>query len=712
MATLEKIRKKAGLLVTVVGVALFAFIIGDLLNSGNSWFRKNQNNVLVVDGNAIDYQDYIKKENELTEIYKVQSGAQSLSEEYMLQIRQSVYDEIIMENVLGKRLNKLGITVPTEEMTDMIEGENISPVIRQIPIFQNPETGAFNRNAILTFLNQIKNIESYPEEAQTQIGQYRALWNFWEKNIKKNRLNEKYLTLLTKAVVPNSLDAKDAFNNNSENSDIVYVMEPFGNVADSAVQISKSEIKKLYSERKEMFKQPENAVIDYIAVDITPSPEDFTKASDEMNEIRKELETTDNVAALTNEKSEKKYIDAFFSIASFSGDTEVIDFVTTAQIGDMEGPLFKDNKYRIFKLIDQTVAPDSVNIQIITVAARASQESTKAYADSLTKALNDGADFVEAVSQHSIDQFAQKGGELGWTTEAGALQILNEEFKKTSFSLPVGQSAVVKSNMGYHIVKISEKTANVQKYKVADIEYTVTPSSVTRNNLYNALSQFTAKNNSIEKLENSAQENGYDLVKNAQIFTADQQIGAISDARQVVRWVFNSKKGQISDIIECDSKFVVAANKGISPAGYKSLASVTSQLKSFLVAKKKGEEIATGLKAKNLTSINAYAEAMEATPDTVRFITMATPRITNIGYEPKLNAFISYSPLNQVSEPIVGDNGVYVFEVINRTANPTIFDDKRERNMLQMNNQYRIGGMAMRNLQDKSKIVDNRVRFF
>ncbi|MDR2385338.1 MAG: SurA N-terminal domain-containing protein [Tannerella sp.] len=712
MATLEKIRKKAGLLVTVVGVALFAFIIGDLLNSGNSWFRKNQNNVIVVEGKVIDYQDYIRKENELTEISKIQTGTQSLSEEYMAQIRQSVYDEIIMENVFEKRLDRLGITVTPEEMTDMIEGENISPVLVRSPYFKNPETGAFDRNAILTFLNQIKDIENYPEDVQAQLSQYRTLWNFWEKNIKMNRLNEKYMTLLTKAIVPNSLDAKDAFNINSESSDIVYVMEPFGSVPDTALQISKSEIEKLYNERKEMFKQNENAIIDYISLDIVPSQEDFNKASEEMNEIRKELETTDNVAALTNEKSEKKYIDAFFSIASFAGDEEIIDFVTAAEIGAIEGPAFKDNKYRIFKLLDKTVAPDSVNIQIITVAARASQENTKAYTDSLTKVLNDGADFAEIALQYSVDQFAQRGGELGWITEAGALQILNDEFRKTAFSLPVGQCAVVKSNRGYHVVKISERTANVPKYKIANIEYTVTPSSITRNDLYNALNQFIVKNNSIEKLENSAQENGYDLVKDAQIFTTDRQIGVISGARQVVRWVFNSKKNQISDIIECDNKFVVVANKGISPEGYRSLPSVTPQLRTFLMAKKRGEKIAADLKTKNLTSIDAYADAMGVTPDTVRFITMGTSRIASIGFEPKLNAFITYSPLNQVSEPIVGDNGVYVFKVINRTTNPAVFDDKRERNMLQMNSQYRISGMAIRNLQDKAKITDNRVRFF
>ncbi|MDR0835782.1 MAG: peptidyl-prolyl cis-trans isomerase, partial [Tannerella sp.] len=126
----------------------------------------------------------------------------------------------------------------------------------------------------------------------------------------------------------------------------------------------------------------------------------------------------------------------------------------------------------------------------------------------------------------------------------------------------------------------------------------------------------------------------------------------------------------------------------------------------------KGEEIAANLKAKNFTSIDAYAVEMGATPDTVRFITMGTSRIANIGFEPKLNALVTYSPLNQVSEPIVGDNGVYVFQVVNRVANPAVFDDKKERSMLEMNNQYRIGGMAIRHLEDNAKIVDNRVRFF
>jgi len=246
MATLEKIRNKAGLLVTVVGVALFAFIIGDLLNSGSSFINRNQNNVVVVDGEAVDYQYFMNRENELSEYYKLQMGSQNLSEQYMTQIRQAVFDEIVMEKLLFPRLDKLGLVVTPQEMTDMVEGENISPVLLQNPLFTNPQTGMFDRSSVIMFLNQIKNIELYPVESQGQLQQYKTLWMFLEKNIKLSRMQEKYSTLLSKAIVANSLEAKDAFENTSISSDIAYVMESFSNIPDSTINVTKSEIEKLY----------------------------------------------------------------------------------------------------------------------------------------------------------------------------------------------------------------------------------------------------------------------------------------------------------------------------------------------------------------------------------------------------------------------------------------------------------------------------------
>jgi peptidyl-prolyl cis-trans isomerase D len=710
MATLERIRNKAGLLVTIVGLALFAFIIGDLLNSSSSILNSNQNNVVVVNGDATGYQEYLNLENELTEVYKLQSGQSVLPEAYLSQIRQTVYDEIVTEKLLNPHLEDLGITVTSDEMLDMTEGENISPVIAQIPFFQNQQTGAFDRTAVINFLNQIKNLEQYPESSQAQLRQYKILWLFWEKNIKRTRLREKYTGLLSKAIVANSLEAKEAFNNASESSDIAYVMQSI--VPDSTVVISDAEIKKLYEERKEMLRQQETSVIDYIAVDILPSKEDFDKVAREMNEIRTELETTDNVPALVNEKSERKYVNAFFSITGFETDREVIEFVQTAQTGDIAGPLFTENTYRLLKLIDKTEASDSVQVSELMLAPRATEAATRAYADSLLAVIKGGADFTEIVKAHSVDQMAEQNGELGWMTEASALQSLNEEFKSTIFSLSAGQSATVKTNYGLHIVKVTDRTKSVPKYKVADITYTVTPSSATRSQIYNALNQFVAKNNSIELLEANARDNGYEATTNVRVVSTDQTVGSVTGARQVVRWAFNAKKGQIADeIFECDNKFVVVAHKGKLPEGYQSLATVTPQLKSELASRKKGEELAASLKARNITSLAAYATELDANIDSVKFINFSTMRITNIGTEPKLNALIATSPLNKVSEPVAGSNGVYIFEVVNRTTESIEYNEKREKEMLESNSSYRIGSLAFRQMQLNAKILDNRIRF-
>ena len=503
MATLEKIRSKAGLLVLVVGLALFAFIIGDFLNSGSTYFRQSQERIAEIDGEVIKIQDYQARVDEMTEIYKMQSGSASLPEEYMTQIRQSVFDGMVQEIVLDEATQKLGMVVGPEELFDMVQGENISPLIQQMQMFVNPQTGAFDKSALLTFLKQIDvdNIATYPAEQQAQLQQAQRFWMFWEKNIKRQRLESKYTTLLSKAIAANALDAKAAFDESVENSDIVYAMQSYATIPDSTIAVSDSEIKQLYEQRKESYKQKASKIIDYIAVDIRPSKEDYDKVQADIESVKSELETTDRVADLVNENSEVPYVDAFFTENAL--DAEMKQFATTAEVGAIYGPVFDNDKYRLFKLIDKTNAPDSVKVSHIMLAGKGEAE-TKALADSLLTVLKGGASFEELAKQFSADQAAENGGELGWFTEATALRGVNAEFKDAVFGTPLNQIAVVKSMYGTHLVKVTEKTANVAKYKVADIDMTVSPSSKTYSNIYNELNQFISNNHSLEKLTANA----------------------------------------------------------------------------------------------------------------------------------------------------------------------------------------------------------------
>ena len=711
MATLEKIRSKAGLLVLVVGLALFAFIIGDFLNSGSTYFRQSQERIAEIDGEVIKIQDYQARVDEMTEIYKMQSGSASLPEEYMTQIRQSVFDGMVQEIVLDEATQKLGMVVGPEELFDMVQGENISPLIQQMQMFVNPQTGAFDKSALLTFLKQIDvdNIATYPAEQQAQLQQAQRFWMFWEKNIKRQRLESKYTTLLSKAIAANALDAKAAFDESVENSDIVYAMQSYATIPDSTIAVSDSEIKQLYEQRKESYKQKASKIIDYIAVDIRPSKEDYDKVQADIESVKSELETTDRVADLVNENSEVPYVDAFFTENAL--DAEMKQFATTAEVGAIYGPVFDNDKYRLFKLIDKTNAPDSVKVSHIMLAGKGEAE-TKALADSLLTVLKGGASFEELAKQFSADQAAENGGELGWFTEATALRGVNAEFKDAVFGTPLNQIAVVKSMYGTHLVKVTEKTANVAKYKVADIDMTVSPSSKTYSNIYNELNQFISNNHSLEKLTANAKEAGYNLVSDATVTKDDQLLGSVQNSRQVIRWASQNDKGAISEIFECNDKFVVAAMKGSLDEGYRPVELVAAPLKAELIAQKKGEQIAAALAAKNLTSVEAYAEAMGAKVDSVKFVNFATRRISGIGIEPNLNAAVAMAQVDQVSAPVKGNNGVYVFKVYARNKDAKTYDEAEQVRTLDATNAYRVGFQAIQSLINKAEVEDNRIRFY
>jgi peptidyl-prolyl cis-trans isomerase D len=633
----------------------------------------------------------------------------SLPEEYMNQIRQSVYNSMVQEIVLTEAMDKLGMTVGPDELFDMVQGNNISPLLQQNQMFHNPETGMFDKMALLNFLQTVDddNIATLPPDQQAQLLPYRNFWLFMEKNIKLQRMEQKYTTLLSKAISANTLDAREAFDETAESSSIVYAMQSYSTIPDSTINVSKSEEEKLYNQRKEAYKQAETKVIKYIAVDIVPSEADYAKAASDIEVIKDELAGSDHsIADIVNENSEMPYADIFVSENAL--DPEMKTFVTSASIGEIYGPEFENNKYRLFKLVDKTIAPDSVKVEHIMIANTGRDE---ALADSLLNVLKAGGDFAEIARTYSVDQAAQNGGDVGWLTEMGAKAYVNDEFKQGVFSVPLNELKQMKSLYGIHIYKVTEKTANVQKYKVADVEMTVSPSSKTYSNIYNELNQFISKNQNIDKFDDAAKEVGYNVRTNVSVTANDQTVEMINQSRPVIRWAFQNKKGSISEIFECDNKFVVAAVQGTIPEGYRPL-SLVEELKPILRAEKKGKIIADELKSKNLTSLSAYAQAMDASVDSVRFINFNTRRITGIGAEPTLNAMITLAEPGKLSEPVIGNNGVYIFQVYERNQENTAYDEKTQTATLDASNAYRFGYQAVQTLINKAKIVDNRIRFY
>jgi len=711
MATLGRIRSKAGWLVGFIALALFAFIIGDFLNSGSTFFRQSKDKVITIDGKSISSAEFMERLDELTTVYKFETGQSSLPEEYMANIRETVYESFVRENIINEQAEKAGISVSDAELNDLLMGNNISPMIQRLRVFVNPQTGMFDANILRNFVKVIstENPEMKGEQAE-QIKEAKKYWAYWVKNVKQQRLEEKYSVLLAKAVSPNTLEAKSAFEGSKKSVDFVYAVKPYFTIADSTIEVSNSELTALYEKRKESFKQEETRAVKYIALQIAPDAADFKEAEARIAQVRAEFSTTQDVAAVINENSDAQFVDAFVPVRSLPENVK--GFAAAGQVGEVYGPYLDKNTYAMHRIIAKTVSPDSVKARHILIPFTDEAQSSK-LADSVLNVLKNGGDFAALSAKFSAAQNAQSGGDFGWFNEEVAVRSMGTEFKDACFNTAVNEYAKVKTTYGYDLIQVTQKTAPVQKVKLASIINEVIPSKKTTGTLYNNLSQYIIKNDNSQTFEENASKSNYMVMTNPAVATTDYTLGDIKSARNVVSWIFNTAdKGDVSSIFEVDNKLVAVTVTGITKKGYTPLETVQDRLKAEILVDKKAEKIISELKAKNINSIEGYAQEMGSRIDTAKFVSFSTARITGIGDEPALCGIAPFSAKGKLSAPVKGKNGVYVLTVTNELVSNRPFDAKSEIRNLSGNYMYRIMYQMMETLKKSYTIEDNRIRFF
>lgn len=710
MAALETIRNKAGLLVGAIGVALFAFVIGDLLTNGSTFFRQSKDKVVVVNGKKFTTEEFMNRVNELTEVYKLQLGQQTLPDEYNVQIRQAAYEGLVREEILNEEFEKLGLQVSPEELFDLIQGKNISPMVQQIPFFQNPQTGAFDKSMLLNFLKTVntQDLTQFGPEGAEQVKALKKYWLFWEKAIKQQRLEEKYNAIIAKAVIANNIEAKAAYEGSKVNADFTYAMQPYASIADSTVKVTDKDYQAVYDKYKDRFKQDETRSVKYLAVPIRPSQEDFAEVESKMAEIKDDFVLSENVADIVNDNSDHPYVNAFVAVRDLNPSLQ--EFVQSSNVGDVKAPALENDVYTMAKVVAKTSAPDSAKVRFI--ALQGNDAKAKSLADSLSAAIKNGASFADAAAKYSTHPSAQNGGEAGWINEAGAVQV-GDDFRKAAFEAPLNAVTTIDSPYGIQLVQVTERTAPVSKVKLAVIEMEVTPSSRTTSNIYNDINAYLANNKSLADFEKNATEKGFNVLSNPAVTGNDYTLGTLRNARQAVAWAFReAEKGQVSQIFEIDNNFVVVALADVTPKGYTPLAQVKPFIKNEVLNDKKAEIIIADLKAKNLTSMDAYAQAMQTKVDTAMMVNFNTQRITGIGQEPVLCALAPMSALNKVTAPVKGNNGVYVLDVFNKVESEKAFDLQSEVKTIEGTIAYRLIYQTFNVLRNQSEVEDYRVNFF
>ena len=712
MATLQKIRSKGPLLVIVIGLALFAFIAGDAWKVLQP--HQGKQDVGEVNGEVLSAQDYQKMVDELSEVIKLTNGLNSLTEDQLNNVKDQVWQSYVNNKLIAEQAEKLGLKVTDAEIQSIID-QGTHPLLMQTP-FRNPQTGMFDKDMLKKFLVDYANLNASQMPAQ-YVEYYQkmgAFWQFVEKTLAQSTLAEKYQNLVTKSLISNPVAAEDAFNSRTEQSDLLLAGVPYSSINDSTVQVSDSEIKDRYNEKKEQFKQlVETRDIRYIDVKVVPSDADRKAVEKEVTEYSNQLASTtaDFGTFVRSTGSSVNYSDVPVSKSAFPAD--VASRLDSTNVNEVYGPYYNqtDDSFNAFKLLAKVSSPDSIQFRQIQVYAD-TEEKTKTLADSIYNALKGGADFA------AVAKIYGQTGEATWVNaqswEGSELDADNSKFINTLLNQPVNELANLNMGQANLILQVMNKKSMQTKYKVAVVKREVEFSKETYNAAYNKFSQFVAQNTTIDSMVKNAEESGYTLMPRTDLSSSEHYVGGVRSTREALKWIFAAKPGEVSPLYECgenDHLMVVALDK-IHEAGYRDINSVAEMLRAEIRRDKKAEKIMEEMKKYN--SIAQVKGMKDAVSDSVKHVTFSAPAYISVtrSSEPVIGAVAAKTAANKVSAPIKGNGGVYMIQVYAKEKGSEKFDAKQEETTL-TNMAVRIAGNQLINdLYQKAKVVDQRYLFF
>ncbi len=665
MASLQKIRNHGALLITIVGLAMLAFILGDFLNSGSSFFNRSRENVGVVEGQKIHYTEYEAAKDQLTEVYKIESGRSDFDEDMHAQIRNQVWNMFVMDYTLRAQAKKIGMNVTADELTELCVGENVHQILRSRRAFMD-ENGQYNRESVKNLIAAI-NEGSEDAEQNANLQQAKTYWLYWEKAVRISYMQEKYTALLQHLLKANSLDAEYAFNGRQNGFSAEYAMKPYYSVADSLVKVSEGDIKKLYNQHKEQYKQTPNRAIKYVAFDIVPSEDDFKAAQELMTRLQEEFKTAEDVSLVVNTNSDVMYDGRDYSIETVPAQFKDFAFAKGAKAGDCTEILFENNTYAMARIMQAGYSmPDSVEL----------------------KAIVEGGE----------DQ------ELGWFKAAD----LPKNIAEKALVGKRGEKFTVAVGMGEQTYEIMEIGKPTPKVKLAILAREVTPSSKTYSVIYNNAKQFIVNNNNAEALEKAAQEAGMAVIPQYNLTETTDKVGQLKSSRPIVRWAFEAKEGDVSDVFECGQQFIVAALTEVNDGEYRPLDAVRAELTYEATNNAKAEYIKKELKGAE--SLEAAAKIMGQPVQSVERVSLSDSRFGNAGMEPAVIGAAVAQGANALSQPIQGNMGVFVVKTGAANNLDGVFNADTEKAQLASRYAY-LPYQAMQLLEDKAEIKDNRANF-
>ena len=468
----------------------------------------------------------------------------------------------------------------------------------------------------------------------------------------------------------NSLDAKYAFDDNQISADFEYVMQPYYAISDSTVSVSKSDIKALYQQHKEMYKQQPNRDIIYISFPVVPSEADFEQAKKEMQAVAEEFFTTDDLLTVVNTNS-----DITFDGRDLSKEDVLPmyqEFAFNGKTGDIAELTFDEatNTYAMARLVKAGyVLPDSVKLTIVASAE------------------------------------GEENQDLGWYP----INALTKDMAAKALACKKGEQFTVAAGMGEQTFIAEDFSKPTPKVQLAVMARVVTASSKTYAQIYNEAKQFIVNNPTKEQFETAAREAGKSVMPASFLTKNADKVAQLKQSRPIVRWAFEAKENGVSDVFECGQEFIVAAVAAVRDGEYRDMKDVEAELRFEAINNKKAEKIIAQLK--NAKTLEEAAQLLGNNIEVAEGVSMGGYRFGAAGVEPAVIGAAMKLAEGEVSAPIKGVNGVYMVKGAKQANAGETFDADAQIQQLNMRTAYSLPYQALALIEEKAEIEDNRANF-
>ena len=696
MAVLEKLRGWGIVLSILVALPLLLFIIdpSQIIQTVQSVSSKYD--VGKIGGKSVSYTDFQAEVDRMSRINELMSGNTSSSEQQQQQIRDAVWQRLVEENLFIKNCKAAGINVGKDEIMDLTNGENISPVIASLFVDEN---GAFSNDRLVDFL---RTVEEGDENAK-------AIWSYLQEQILTNQFYNKYNALFLNSNVENALQVNKAIADNNTTADVDFVMVPFSYATDSTVVVSDKEIKDFYDNHKKFFEQKATRDIEYVVFQVVPSAADIAAANDEFVKLYEDFVSTDNVRAFLQRNSDTQWSDQWYKAGDLRSVNADLDTFVSENNEGTSPVISANNTLYAGRIMATATMPETVTVRHMMFQ---SNEDGQHLADSLLDVLKKGGDFTALATEYSLDRGSQADGEFG---KIGEISQATVSYLPTGFNAifnaKVGQPFILQSNIATHIVEVTEAGAPTLFKQVARFEKEILSSKETFNKFYNDANRVATLAGGKYANYRAACDSIGTYSHSMTINESTDSYGAISHAKEVTRWAFDNKPGKVSNIITVDNNyFFVVAVTGAHKEGLAPVNEVADQIKSQLYAEKYAEkrqsEVAEQIAG--MTDLEAIAEKLGTSVSTQNDVAFASMSARSM--DPKFVGAIAAAPEGKVCGPVAGSIGVYVFKVNGRETGSFYTESDAKNANAQILNYA--AQMILPVMMDDADVKDNRARFF